>query len=1275
MLTLFCLTGLLLGSAIPGYAENLIRNAGFENFSSDKIVADWMVDFWNSNSSIGVTDQKVRSGKYAAIIDSAKENDVRLIQRIMVEPETVYRFTGWVATEGIPAGKFGANLSVLGGLVRSASISGTNEWQLMEFIFKTLPNQTTVTIGVRLGFYGSTTSGIAYFDDLALEKVTDPQVAFTQLDSQSLNYQSSVAKAVTIYEPKTIKTLFGKILGFFGYQFWIVCCYALFFAVLARPNLQIAPEALHRNQQLVARIPVIFGIMTVAALLIRIPLLSDAPLQADFNNFKAWALRLADTGPVTFYAPGYYCDYPPFSMYVFWIIGKIAKLFNFSGNDFLFNILLKLPALLCDIAGAWLILALTRKKNPVLGLAVSVIYLFLPVTIYSSSYRGLIDSYYVLLILAALYLIVRQNRPEAAAALVVAAGLTKVQALAVVPVFLIYLFQKYHWKRLIGVLVAGLGALVLIVLPFNLQQPFTWIIDLYRKQAELYPYASANVANFLALLNGNNQPATTLVLPGVSFAILGYVLFLAGTVWSCYYYRQKPTWGGLLGALVMSSYSFFMFFPKLHESNLLLVLALLILLFAAYRDKRIFYIALLLSISHLLNTHVVTLKYQNLINEEMFGRVIYILSIVNTAIFVTVGGIFQLGITRERRNSKGLLRQYDTLLRENQFNKLTLTPFALTRRDYLAISVIALVYAAVVFFRLGSWSTPQTGLDLNGTQAQIEVEFEQPSKITTVAWYDGEGTGQLQLESYAHGKWQVMDSLSCDGYYVLNRKPLMADRVERVRLTPQGAAGHLKEIAFLDGERVIPVKTVYSLVNGSRIAADRHPLFDEAQKVTEKPSNLNSTYFDEIYHGRTAYEFVKKSAVYETTHPPLGKDILALGVIMFGMNPFGMRVMHGLIGICFIIALFFLGRQVLSTRFGAYATMLAGFFDFMPLVQSRYSTIDTTSVLFITLMLIFTFKYVRQQLQPVQGRKSWRTIALIILFYALGADVKWTANYGFAGVVVCVAVVKLQQYLALKRSKAPAADLKTAVKTFREKKGQKPAELSVNPLKMFWYRNFGLTVAQWLGLFLLIAPIVYYLAYIPFLKCQQIDEVFSREAITQVIENQKGMYNYHSQLTATHPFSSNWWSWPFNFKPLWIYTSGHARPGFKGSIVSMGNPVIWCLGWIAVLIWFYQILVNRKFSLLHLVFIAMFSLYLPWVLVTRATFIYHFFPVLPLYYILGVTILEPLWQMGKAGRQVVWGISTLAVGLWLLFYPVLTGLEVPEKYIQTLRWFPRDWIF
>ncbi len=34
---------------------------------------------------------------------------------------------------------------------------------------------------------------------------------------------------------------------------------------------------------------------------------------------------------------------------------------------------------------------------------------------------------------------------------------------------------------------------------------------------------------------------------------------------------------------------------------------------------------------------------------------------------------------------------------------------------------------------------------------------------------------------------------------------------------------------------------------------------------------MNSSYFDEIYHARTALEHIENVYPYEITHPPLGK--------------------------------------------------------------------------------------------------------------------------------------------------------------------------------------------------------------------------------------------------------------------------------------------------------------------------------------------------------------------------------------------------------------------
>jgi dolichyl-phosphate-mannose-protein mannosyltransferase len=1277
-LSLLTLVILIFGIGLPGYSQNLLQNAGFEALTVKQEAVGWQADFWNSHSGMGITAQKVHSGKYAALIESTKENDARFIQKITVEPNTVYRLSGWLATQGVPDTNIGATLCVMGGFIYSNELKGDHDWRLEELVFRTLPDQTQVTIGLRLGFFSSTTRGTVYFDDVSLETVTDPLIAYRDLTSDSLSFNADSARPVTLYYPKTIKTTLRKIISFFNYSFWIVLFYLTLFFALAYYGKKNYP-ARWQEPYWQANLPLLFGGFALLALLIRLPLLSAVPFQTDLNCFKAWAQRMAETGPAFFYKPDYFCDYPPFSLYILWLLGEIAKVCRLGSNELIFTMLIKLPALLCDIGAAWLILIMTRKKNPLLGLSLSVIYLFLPTVIYNSAYWGQMDSCYVLLVLSALYLIVTKRQPEWAAALVAASLLTKAQTIAFIPLFLLYLFLNYDRKRWFQTIGAAIGTFILIVLPYNLHQSIGWIFNLYSKQAGLYPYAAFNAGNFLALLNGNGQADNLTVLPGISYALVGYCLFFISTLWCGYYYWRKRTTGSLLVAFTMIAFAFFMFFPRMHERYLLPVCALFLLTFAYYKDKRLFYIGTLLGIGNLLNMHVVVLKFQNLLQEDAFQRVIYIIGLVNTVLFVAVWGIFQLQLTKRRRQSKKVIGQYNALLQHNFLAKISLQPFRLKRRDYLTVGLITVAYCGLIFFRLGSAKTPATGLDLLSPQAGVEVVFQKPVDLNTVTWYDAEGDGKLQIDGCVGGVWRNLGILGCESYYVLKRQPMVVQRVERLKIIPQASAGHLNEIAFLDARgRLIPIRTVISLADNRPSAPEGNPLFDEQAKMLENPSCLNSTYFDEIYHGRTAYEFVKRTAVYETTHPPLGKDLLAIGVAIFGMNPFGMRVVHAIIGICLIVALFFLGRQIVATRFGAYATMLIGFWDFMPFAQSRYSTIDSTSVLFITLMLIFTFKYIREQLQSDGARKSWSTIAGVIFFFALAASVKWTAPYGFVGVVGCVLAIKIKQFLGL-RAEAAQTALETAAPTEADPgKGRFPqpeASPVAQKLQTFWWRDFGGTVFRWLALFVLIAPPVYYLTYIPFLRCQGITQLFSKAAVTAVWQNQTGMLDYHANLTATHPFSSNWWSWPFNFKPLWLYMGSNPQPGYKASIVTMGNPIIWFCCVCALFILFYQLLLNRKFSLLHLVLLLFFAQYLPWVLVSRATFIYHFFPVLPLFYVLLTTILEPCWEMGKDGRSVVYSLAMVAIFVWLVYCPVLFGLEIPDRYMQALRIFPRDWLF
>ena len=55
-------------------------------------------------------------------------------------------------------------------------------------------------------------------------------------------------------------------------------------------------------------------------------------------------------------------------------------------------------------------------------------------------------------------------------------------------------------------------------------------------------------------------------------------------------------------------------------------------------------------------------------------------------------------------------------------------------------------------------------------------------------------------------------------------------------------------------------------------------LTDEQEKLPLYKTYENSSYFDEIYHARTAYEHILGLEPYENTHPPLGKHIISIGI-------------------------------------------------------------------------------------------------------------------------------------------------------------------------------------------------------------------------------------------------------------------------------------------------------------------------------------------------------------------------------------------------------------
>jgi dolichyl-phosphate-mannose--protein O-mannosyl transferase len=198
--------------------------------------------------------------------------------------------------------------------------------------------------------------------------------------------------------------------------------------------------------------------------------------------------------------------------------------------------------------------------------------------------------------------------------------------------------------------------------------------------------------------------------------------------------------------------------------------------------------------------------------------------------------------------------------------------------------------------------------------------------------------------------------------------------------------------------------------------------------------------------------------------------------------------------------------------------------------------------------------------------------------------------------------------------------------------------------------------------FIIIPIIIYSLSYIPYFFIPDKDYDFGI-----VIENAKDMYDYHSKLVADHPFKSKWWEWPLNKRPLTFYRESNLPDNKYSAIVTMGNPAIWWVGMFTFFISLFIAVKNKDKRYLP-IFIATLMQYLPWILVPRIAFIYHYFSIVPFMILSIVFCVEYLLaRWSKSKPYIIWYL-VLTVVLFVMFYPVLSGMEVSSDYVDYLKW-------
>ena len=990
-------------------------------------------------------------------------------------------------------------------------------------------------------------------------------------------------------------------------------------------------------------------------------------------------------------------------------------------------------------------------------------------------------------------------------------------------------FRNSVLRALSGIAVA-LVILWGVSLPFSYQgitglgsffsAPIGWLWEKLFGATQGYRYMTVNTLNLYAALGQNwlkleeagfwPYIAWGLFALSYVFAILLQLFSKDG--------RKVFLTGAVLIVLVCT------FGPMMHERYVYPAAILLLLAYADCRDRRLLWSTLVLTVTLFMNEALVLqggmteLNYGHLSSSEEWLNISLSIANVLNALFLAWTA---MDICLSGRRTFPLPRPRKRPAPQAELGY----KMGLRRFDALFMAALTAVYAVVAFTNLGDTKAPQT--EWASSAPGEEVVFDLGEERTFIfTYYGGICSTNFTMSFSSDGvTWtEPVTALYDQGQifrwlWLYENGATVTARYARltVNASTSGAASalaplRLREVGFLDenGEPLPVVSVTSSLPEASTAQAggsdeggawvgsgaftftdaqgiadapvtlaDPYLLVDEQDVVPAHPSYLNSTYFDEIYHARTAYEQIhydEFDSAYEWTHPPLGKTLMMIGIELFGMTPFGWRFMGALMGVLMLPVMYLLVKQLTKRTGLSCIAMFLLAVDAMHFTQTRIATIDSYVVLFIMVMYLFMFRYSQMRWRRDGFARSLVPLGLSGLFMGIAWAAKWVGIYGSAGLVAIFFWTlwkNVREELRLLKAYREARRIRL---TRRARRAGNKA-LSSKPFALSWRRDgvaealnvrFGAPIPRkkgvagaaccppqafgvamficlwagmllalsscaaivldisgllalstspfaramrllahiWVGgllggvavagvslallchfersylkrvgvlsafcvlMFIVVPLLIYYFSYYWQLR------VSGDFSISRVVNLQKSIFDYHAGLGGdTHAFRSEWYEWPVIAWPMWYYSGSSYLPaGMVSSISCMGNPAVFWFGLLAILYVAVRCAWERRAPRnFLLVLIGFLSQYLPWVLVPRSTFIYHYFASVPFIIMASVLLLGRVRRRSRDGfmtASIVLCVAALA--LFIAFYPLESGMPVSRAYASLLRWF--NWI-
>lgn len=429
--------------------------------------------------------------------------------------------------------------------------------------------------------------------------------------------------------------------------------------------------------------------------------------------------------------------------------------------------------------------------------------------------------------------------------------------------------------------------------------------------------------------------------------------------------------------------------------------------------------------------------------------------------------------------------------------------------------------------------------------------------------------------------------------------------------------------------------------------------------------------FDEVHFGKFVEGYLK-GEYYFDIHPPLGKLAVAAIAEFTGFGPdytfesigqgypdakyIWLRFLPAFFGSLLVPLVYLLALRLSRSKLAAG---IAGFFVLFEnalLVQSKFILLDSF-LLFFGFLALYLFLESKAFFE--QGKWGWFAIIGAAVSAGISLSVKWT------GVVFLSLILLFGAALIIKKL-VDKKILRAVLKAY--------AVFLILPAALyifFFFIHFKLLPNSGPGNAFMNERF----------QLSQKAGFPLRDFPRNFIDLNKEMFAANQRLTATHSYSSKWYTWPIMGRSIYYWAHETQNlPGLAASynrIYLLGNPFVWWLSTALTIYFFSQLIwetIKRRlfkldFKEYFLATAYIFNIF-PFIFISRVMFLYHYLAALIFSIMIAAIVFE---RMARRQKIPVLALFILVIAGFLIIAPVSFGFPLSQPWPRYIFWLP-TWI-